>query len=149
MSRQSIRLFAAGWFLSACLSTAAYYIIPSEPSSENTQVPERIPPETESTPDIETAVHFLEDEGYKVVEAEEFDEIKNTEGNKVRSILHIEEGMSSDDVADLLQELEIIEDAGDFANKLENSGKTTAIKTGTYKLHNQMNHQEVIAQITN
>jgi len=58
------------------------------------------------------------------------------------------EGMTSNQVAELLNEIGLIEDAKDFDNYVIRMGKSTVIRTGTFTLHKNASYDEILKAIT-
>ncbi|MFD2704264.1 hypothetical protein [Salibacterium lacus] len=158
MNRKSMQIFSIGWFGAACCIAAAYFLLqPGQNETESSaQSTEQAEEQTSSgTWNTEEHIASLESDGYVVMTEEEYSTIQeeNTppeeeETNEITAILHIEPGMTSGDVASLLQQLEMVEEASAFQQKLQSSGRASSIRPGQYKVNSTMSAQEIINQIT-
>ncbi|SFL67253.1 endolytic transglycosylase MltG [Salibacterium qingdaonense] len=160
MNRKSMQIFSIGWFGAACCIAAAYFILQpdqnetdiSAQSTEQEQAEEQTSSGTRNT---EEHIASLESDGYVVLTEEEYSTIQEEnvpseeeETNEVTAILHIEQGMTSGDVASLLQQLEMVEEGSIFQQQLQESGLASSIRPGQYKVNSTMSAQDIIHQIT-
>ncbi|MGY4690292.1 hypothetical protein [Salibacterium sp. K-3] len=158
MTRTSIQLFAFGWFAAACCLAAVYFLAPLQESPSDS--PEQTTQEKQNgetnAMDEEQLAATLESSGYIVLTEQEYTaleeenaaEPENGNSDKIKTILHIEQGMTSGDVASLLQQLEMIDDGSAFQNRLQESGRASSIQPGRYELNSTMSDRSIIKHIT-
>ncbi|MFZ4452026.1 endolytic transglycosylase MltG [Salibacterium aidingense] len=158
MNRKSIQIFAFGWFAAACCLAAVYFIWQPQSSDRAKEDFEETPVPQENSMEEKEMIASLESSGYTVLSADELAELQEEKDSrteeqkppetKVKTILHIEEGMASGDVASHLQSLEIIESADSFQEQLQESGAATSIQSGEYELNSTMTPAEIIDLIS-
>ncbi|RSL30927.1 hypothetical protein D7Z54_23465 [Salibacterium salarium] len=164
MNRKSIQVFAFGWFAAACCIGLFYFFAPSLAHTDDTKTQE-----TQQTPepldleqlDQDTIISFLESKEFTVLNDEEREaleksandgqedrETDETDQELVKAILHIEEGMTSKDVASLLNDLEMINDTPSFEQELTKKEAATTIQPGFHELTDEMSATDIIERIT-
>ncbi|SFP21966.1 endolytic transglycosylase MltG [Salibacterium halotolerans] len=157
MTRKNIQVFAVGWFAAACCIAGAYFILQPGPNEAESSSQAGEPTEAPNPAALSAEQHisFLESDGYVVLTQDEYNAVQEEDTppedgqtDELTAILHIEQGMTSGDVASLLQQLEMIEEESLFAQKLQESGRASSIKPGQYKLNNTMSIQDIIQRIT-
>ncbi|TFB23801.1 hypothetical protein E3U55_03025 [Filobacillus milosensis] len=77
------------------------------------------------------------------------DEEKETEDNNKSFTLNIQSGMTSIDIANELETAQIIDNADEFNNYLEQNNYSRQIQLGEYQLNNSMSFNEIADVITN
>ena len=65
----------------------------------------------------------------------------------IKATITVTAGMGSQNVARLLQEAGIIENASDFDSYLMKNGYATKIEIGTYEFNNSMSYQEIAEEL--
>lgn len=60
----------------------------------------------------------------------------------------VKSGMSSGMVSELLKEVGLVDDADDFNNYIEKSGKASIIRVGTYTMPKGSSYKEIVTKIT-
>lgn len=66
----------------------------------------------------------------------------------IKATITVTAGMGSQNVARLLQDAGIIENASDFDSYLMKNGYATKIEIGTYEFNNSMSYQEIAEELT-
>ncbi|SDI87049.1 hypothetical protein [Alteribacillus bidgolensis] len=158
MNRKGVQIFAAGWFFAACIVCIYYFIFApntsAEPKNTSYQNAEKHSIQQMEEQEIIT---FLEAEGFTVLhnkEAEKLEQNKEPQQKEdsndfpTHAVLHIEEGMNSNDAVSLLHQLNIIENIDTFKKELQNSEAATNIQAGFYKVNSDMTEKEIITKIT-
>jgi len=161
MNRNTLRAFAAGMFVTVCLIGAFYYL-----NEENT--PEDAAPAiTEAE-----AKAFLEAKDFSVMTNDELSalrrqlaeeekkkepptpsapekpEPKETKETNLAYQLEIKSGMLSHEIADMLANEKIVDDADQFEAYLEDNGYSKRIQLGTFELEANMSYKEIAKIIT-
>ncbi|MDA3131089.1 endolytic transglycosylase MltG [Aliibacillus thermotolerans] len=147
MNRSTMRSFSFGLFLATSFFASFYYFIETDAEVEQKN-------EQYATLTKEEMITSLEQEGYFILtEAEkkaiEEESAKDSNASTTRAILHIEEGMSSDEVIQQLARLQMIEDEEAFQTMLAEKNASTMLQTGYYELHSEMDMEKIIETITN
>jgi cell division protein YceG involved in septum cleavage len=75
-------------------------------------------------------------------------EAGNGQSSASEIIFTVKSGMSSRKVAVLLEEVGLIDDAEGFNSYIENSGRASIIRVGTYKMPKGSTYDEIITEIT-
>ena len=65
----------------------------------------------------------------------------------IKATITVTAGMGSQNVARLLQDAGIIENASDFDSYLMKNGYATKIEIGTYEFNNSMSYQEIAEEL--
>ncbi|MBP3951252.1 hypothetical protein [Bacillus suaedae] len=149
MSAKNIQHFAGGIFLATSLLAGAYYYNSTETQEPVTVVEEIIPTSAEMK-------ETLEDEGYIVLTAEEYEETKEVTPTEVETeveirytmLLQIREGMTSQEIAAILVRGNIIDDSSEFTEFVQDQQLTQVIRTGEYELTSTMTIAEIVELIT-
>ncbi|MDQ0351023.1 hypothetical protein J2R98_000826 [Alkalibacillus filiformis] len=119
---------------------------------------------------IEEAHELLEEEGHIIISQSEMDQFDQLEADyndlneqleeyqaeesitdhdhKVFT-LEVESGMSTQNIASVLEEQGIINDSGELVNYLTENDYSRAIQVGTYVVTSEMTHQQIAITITN
>ncbi|WP_158735099.1 hypothetical protein [Alteribacillus sp. YIM 98480] len=158
MNRKGVQIFAAGWFFAACIVCIYYFIFTSHPlvGPENTSYQD-VENDSIEQLDEQEIISYLEAEGFTVLhnkEAEKLDQNKESQQKEAsndfptHAVLHIEEGMNSNDAVSLLNRLNIIENMDAFKEELQNSEAATKIRAGFYEVNSDMTEKEIITKIT-
>ncbi|MFB5662058.1 endolytic transglycosylase MltG [Alteribacillus sp. HJP-4] len=154
MKKKTIRKLAAGWFSATCCMALFYFASGPTGATESTQtssVPESRLQSQETAITEEEMINELEKMNYTVTSNEngEDEESQSSENGKtIHSILHVEEGMTSSEVADSLQRLQIINDKDHFSEVLAGQKAETGIQAGYYELSSEMSGEEIVDTIT-
>ncbi|WP_054635448.1 endolytic transglycosylase MltG [Thalassobacillus sp. C254] len=153
MTKPGMRNFAAGWFTVSAFLAVLYFYTDIIPSSQGDQAEG-----SAYQPSTLEMVESLESNGYLVWEKTEYEEnlIAQNESSSDSleeeqiyiTILQIEKGMNSKEVAQTLEALHIIQDADSFQAKMADKEVTHSIKTGSYELNSSMSADEIIEVIT-
>lgn len=103
--------------------------------------------------DLQTATRnaekSVEKESEKeAVEDTESNEIEEDEAQVITFTLHIEEGMTSKDVATTLENEKIISDSEEFNRYLTDNRFSNKIQVGEYQLDAEMSHETIANTIT-
>lgn len=153
MGRATLRTFSFGLFLATAIFTSFYYFGSANLAKNETRE------ENVSFPTQEEMIALLEQDGFVIFTLEEMkamekdgedekeDEKDNT-SQVTHAILHIEQGMSSEEVINQLTMLQIISEEESLKEALEEKNAFTAIQTGYYQLHSEMSVDEIVATIT-
>lgn len=165
MTANSIRSFACGLLLAACLCGTVYFLGPSEAKSTEEVQPIASTDEMKATlteegyvtitteewtatTDALKAIQEIEDDSAAAeVEAEENVASIEKEVIIYRTILTVTPGMTSIDVGEALVRANIINKAIDFFNEVEKQGLANELKPGTFEVDSEMSLQEVISII--
>lgn len=76
------------------------------------------------------------------------DEEASEESSVVEYSLTVETGMASSEISDILESEDIIDNASDFTDYLEDNDYSISIKPGTFELSSDMSHYEIAEAIT-
>ncbi|SDN08051.1 endolytic transglycosylase MltG [Sediminibacillus halophilus] len=157
--KQPIRAFALG-LLSAVLVLGVIYYIDGKTAEQKTEM------------QVSEMVTQLEAEGYVVKTLDEIqteqsedktaegldeknEEEKDEENTEEQESmtpasidLHVEPGMSTEEIIDMLYEAGIIEDKQSFSNYLTEHDYSTGIQTGEFHIEEGMTYQEIAETIT-
>ncbi|WP_165999800.1 endolytic transglycosylase MltG [Bacillus sp. Cs-700] len=153
MSKQEAKGIAAGLLFAAILLTAYYFMFSQAKAEESNEVTD------------EMVKHHLEEKGMVMVAKEEYDSLKATEQpnneksatddkkeeavNKPEEIkFTIKEGMTSQEVAQSLQDQELVKKSDDFIKALRDMDKEMAVQPGDYTLKTDMSSAEIVEEIT-
>lgn len=152
MNRQSLRAFSFGILFATIILTIFYY-----QRSETKSNPEKV------------AKEYIQTNNLKVLSSKEYDEYKHlkekvvqlkketeapsnekvkTEQKEITYTLTIRRGMTSGQVASLLESAHIVTNAKSFKNYLADRNMTYKIQIGQYHLNNQMSFPEIAGLIT-
>ncbi len=167
MTPKSIRSFAGGLILAAGVCGAVYFFEQSEePKSQAASVTtdddmkdalldngyivhseeEWQAHLAEQTAALEELEGLLKDEEEKDEEAEE-DSEKAEEVVIYRTMLTVSSGMTSIDVGEALERANIIKNAIDFFDAVEERDLANKLKPGTYEVESKMSLEEVISAV--
>ncbi|MBP3950462.1 hypothetical protein [Bacillus suaedae] len=166
MTANSIRSFASGLLLAACLCGAVYFLGPSgeaksteevQPIASTDELKAKLTEEgyvtitTEewsATTDALKALQEIEDDS-SAAEVEGEENVASIEKEVIiyRTILTVTPGMTSIDVGEALVRANIINKAIDFFNEVEKQGLANELKPGTFEVDSEMSLQEVISII--
>ncbi|WP_347552184.1 endolytic transglycosylase MltG [Pseudalkalibacillus hwajinpoensis] len=159
MSKQEAKGIAAGLLFAAILLTAYYFMFSNVTAEEGNQ-------STEAA--IET---HLEENGMIMIKREKYEALKADKEQKAanepieessdtseeadqeeestpeKTSFNIKEGMTSQEVAQSLQDQKLVENADDFIEILQDKGKETAIQPGEYELQTDMTASDIIGVI--
>lgn len=149
VSAKNVQHFAGGIFLATSLLAGAYYYNSTETKEPVTVVEEIIPSSAEMK-------ETLENEGYIVLTAEEYQETKEVTPAEIETeveirytmLLQIREGMTSQEIAAILVRGNIIEDSSEFTEYVQDQQLTQVIRTGEYELMSSMTIAEIVELIT-
>lgn len=153
MSKQEAKGIAAGLLFAAILLTA-YYLMFSPAKAE----------ESNELTDVKVEQH-LEEKGMVMVAKEEYDSLKATEQpdneksvtkDKKKEVddqpkeitFSIKEGMTSQEVAQTLQDQKLVKKSDDFIKTLRNMDKEMAVQPGDYTLNTDMSSGDIVEEIT-
>ncbi|UOE54411.1 hypothetical protein LIT38_20650 [Bacillus sp. CMF12] len=159
MNKRNTRAFAFGILMAViAFGTAYFFIKPNQ--SENRKIDEN------------SAKEFLQAKGYTVLTNEEYTLLQQTkseepanenteekeepaeedteleEGAQVVYQLTIESGMTPGEIAVQLEKANVINQAADFGNYLEEYGYSKKIQLGTFELTPDMSYKEIAKVIT-
>lgn len=102
----------------------------------------------ESSSDLEKIKTELEDTK-KELEAAKEQEVSSSEGEMLHQLyLVIPSGMSSGEIAILLEDSNVIDDSADFRQYIEDEDLIMSIKAGNYMLDSSMTMKEIADKIT-
>ena len=155
MNKRNTRAFAFGVLISVCTIGAFYFSMDREKSADL---------------NIKNAQSLLEDNGYVVLAKDTYDQMNKTITNQTKQAepkeqekipkppeteeisltyqLEIVSGMFSHDIAVVLAEKNIIDDANQFETYLEENGYSKRIQLGTFELNAKMSYKEIAKIIT-
>ncbi|MDF2038621.1 hypothetical protein P2R12_16810 [Cytobacillus oceanisediminis] len=159
MNKRNTRAFAFGILMAViAFGTAYFFIKPNQ--SENRKIDEN------------SAKEFLQAKGYTVLTNEVYTLLQQTkseepvngnteekeesaeedteldEGSQVVYQLTIESGMTPGEIAVQLEKANVIDQAADFGNYLEEYGYSNKIQLGTFELTPDMSYKEIAKVIT-
>ncbi|QHA90582.1 endolytic transglycosylase MltG [Bacillus sp. N1-1] len=154
MSKQEAKGIAAGLLFAAILLTAYYFMFSQAKAEESNKV-------------TDAAVkQHLEEKGMVMVAKEEYDSLKateqldrsETEVKKEEAAdepdgpeeieFTIKEGMTSQEVAQSLQDQKLVKKSDDFIKALRDMDKEMAVQPGDYTLKTDMSSAEIVEEIT-
>jgi YceG-like family len=151
MSKQEAKGIAAGLLFAAILLTAYYFMFSQAKAEESNEV-------------TDAAVkQHLEEKGMVMVAKEEYDSLKateqpdrgETEAKKEEAAdepeeieFTIKEGMTSQEVAQSLQDQKLVKKSDDFIKALRDMDKEMAVQPGDYTLKTDMSSAEIVEEIT-
>ncbi|MBO0996102.1 hypothetical protein [Bacillus sp. SD088] len=155
MSAKSMRSFAFGLIIAACLCGVAYYSTNDETSAKEVE-----------KPSVEDMKKTLVSEGYVIHTEEEWheqlaatektkddekaeEEPKEAEKEKIvyRSTIIVSDGMTSIDVGRALEKAKIVKDPMDFVNEVEKQKLEKKLKPGSYEVDSNMKLKDAISVI--
>ncbi|GAK03389.1 hypothetical protein JCM19037_1712 [Geomicrobium sp. JCM 19037] len=148
MTSKSARGIAIGFLFAGVIVLAASWVIEDEPetaSSEET-------PEVENTPLVrESGLDYYDDDAL-LEEIEERGLVSEDEEQTSETTdtlyMTISSGMSSGEVAELLERAEMIEDADEFQTMIHDANLEMLIQTGFYEIESTLSPEEIIRVIT-
>lgn len=168
MTRETLRSFAFGLLFATLVLAGSYFI--SNASREDVPLLDEANQTKELS--IEEIKNVVSKQGYKVITKEEYDQLQNslkeleqknkqskdpnksdekktekTEEQIVKNI-EIQPGMVSSQVAQLLKEQDIIDNAKQFQAYLDNNELNKYIQIGLFTLNNKMSYEEIANEIT-
>lgn len=152
MTKRGLQGIAAGIFITTALITYFYFFQTKEVEShEETEIPEI---EMSS----EEMMDKLANQGFIVLEEDEYESLlkakEDNEQEKIveepiySNILIVQPGMNGTQVAELLADLKIIDDAEAFIQYLIEQNLTTKIEVGQFELNSKMTFEEIAKIIT-
>lgn len=156
MTKRGLQGLAAGIFLTSAILTYLYFFQTQEVESheDETEIPE-LKLSSEEMMDI------LTDKGFVVLEEDEYQSLlkakEEAEANEEEpmieepvhhGVLVVKSGMNSTQVAELLAELQVIDDTNAFIDYLRNENLTTKIEVGEFELNSSMSYEEIAKIIT-
>ncbi|KRG09404.1 endolytic transglycosylase MltG [Lederbergia galactosidilytica] len=165
MSAKSMRSFAFGLIIAACLSGIAYYSTKDQSTTKEVK-----------EPSVEEMTETLASEGYVIhteeewreqlaaaekaeTEEKEKEEAKKEEKAKeepkeavkekivYRTTVTVTKGMTSIDVGEALKNANIIKNPMDFVNEVEKQNLSQDLKPGSYEVDSNMKLKDVISVI--
>ncbi|MBP1971772.1 hypothetical protein J2Z83_003927 [Virgibacillus natechei] len=154
--KQPIRSFSIGLFTAGVIMLVGVYFFET-------------PNDTEQLPVVDEMIPAVEEEGYRVLtesdyislsvnednneddqeDTEETEEDESEEENEHSYTLTIEPGMPSSDIGPLLVENQIVDDADDFNQYLDEEDYSLYIQLGEYDLSSDMSFYEIAEVIAN
>ncbi|MFK3961290.1 endolytic transglycosylase MltG [Guptibacillus hwajinpoensis] len=159
MSKQEAKGIGAGLLFAAILLTAYYFLFSPAKAEESNKL-------------TEAAVEqHLEEKGMVMVKKEEYDSLKEkesiqnqqasenqtpkekTEKEKVsdqpeKITFTIKEGMTSQEVAQSLEDKKLVKKSDDFIKSLRDMDKEMAVQPGEYELQTDMSSADIVEEIT-
>ncbi|WP_394137487.1 hypothetical protein [Cytobacillus oceanisediminis] len=155
MNKRNTRAFAFGVLVSVLIMGSAYFF--------NT---DDLPADAKL--DESSAKEFLIREGYIVLTEEEHaslleplhEDSKETAANSEEQTekhppesptayhLKIASGMTPGEIAEQLEKENIVDDAAEFSNYLDEYGYSKKVQLGTFELNNQMSYKDIAKKIT-
>ena len=153
MSKQEAKGIAAGLLFAAVLLTAYYFMFSQAKAEEGNEVTDAL------------VKQHLEEKGMVMVAKEEYESLKaieqpdqennETEEKKDEAIeepeeikFTIKEGMTSQEVAQSLQDQKLVKKSDGFIKTLRNMDKEMAVQPGEYILKTDMSSADIIEEIT-
>ncbi|MCA0993275.1 endolytic transglycosylase MltG [Guptibacillus hwajinpoensis] len=153
MSKQEAKGIAAGLLFAAILLTAYYFMFSQAKAEESNEVTDAM------------IKQHLEEKGMVMVAKEKYDSLKAAEhpdnensateikkeeaANKPEEIkFTIKEGMTSQEVAQSLQDQMLVKKSDDFIKALRDMDKEMAVQPGDYTLKADMSSAEIVEEIT-
>ncbi|PFG03198.1 endolytic transglycosylase MltG [Bacillus sp. es.036] len=153
MSKQEAKGIAAGLLFAAILLTAYYFMFSQAKAEESNEVTDAM------------VKQHLEEKGMVMVAKEEYDSLKAaeqpdnensvTENKKEEAVnkpeeikFTIKEGMTSQEVAQSLQDQKLVKKSDDFIKALRDMDKELAVQPGDYTLKTDMSSAEIVEEIT-
>ncbi|MFB6465808.1 aminodeoxychorismate lyase [Cytobacillus sp. Hz8] len=150
MNKQSLRAFSFGIFFTVCIIASYYYLFHHE----------------NKTLSASDAISFLKEKNYVILTKEKYDDlVKNqsstkpksenaqknstkqkTATNKKKEITYqlvITSGMSSEEIATILENQGIIEDKAKLTNYMSEHDYSTKIQLGKFPLTDQMSLEQI------
>ncbi|MGP4072484.1 hypothetical protein ACTWQB_08000 [Piscibacillus sp. B03] len=156
--RPIIQAFSIG-LLTASVLLGFIYIQTEKPNNESS--------ETEVSLTDEDAKDYLENRGFAVVNGQEYedlvrqkqqleseiDEINESETDSEQEstekfIFEVESGMTLNDIASELEQLNIIDDAQSFSQFMEEEGYSRGVQLGEFELHNRLTYEQIAEILT-
>ena len=151
MSKQEAKGIAAGLLFAAVLLTA-YYFMFSQAKAEENEVTDAM------------VKQHLEEKGMVMVAKEEYESLKEPEKPVVEQEREtqdvkkedkpeeinfiIKEGMTSQEVAQSLQDQKLVKKSKDFIKTLRDMDKEMAVQPGDYTLNTDMSSADIVEEIT-
>lgn len=151
MSKQEAKGIAAGLLFAAVLLTA-YYFMFSQAKAEENEVTDAM------------VKQHLEEKGMVMVAKEEYESLKEAEKPVVEQEREtkdvkkedkpeeinfiIKEGMTSQEVAQSLQDQKLVKKSKDFIKTLRDMDKEMAVQPGDYTLNTDMSSADIVEEIT-
>ncbi|WP_273852416.1 endolytic transglycosylase MltG [Guptibacillus spartinae] len=151
MSKQEAKGIAAGLLFAAVLLTA-YYFMFSQAKAEENEVTDAM------------VKQHLEEKGMVMVAKEEYESLKEAEKPVVEQEREtqdvkkedkpeeinftIKEGMTSQEVAQSLQDQKLVKKSNDFIKTLRDMDKEMAVQPGDYTLNTDMSSADIVEEIT-
>ncbi len=81
-------------------------------------------------------------------EDEESDEEDETKDEVKKISFRVQEGFVSKDIADILEDNDIIDDSAEFVEYLEDNDYSPYLQLGTFEVTSDMNYKEIAETIT-
>ena len=132
--------------------TEADEIIKTEEVTEETSTAEETvtsEDSKETTEEIkETTETTTEDKKETTTESKKETTTEKTDNSYTEATITVTRGMGSTEVAKLLQEAGVIEDADDFDSYLVKNGISNKIQINTYKFNSNMTYEEIATGLT-
>ncbi|MCA0173374.1 endolytic transglycosylase MltG [Bacillus sp. RAR_GA_16] len=155
MSKQEAKGIAAGLLFAAVLLTAYYFMFSQAKAEEGHEVTDAM------------VKQHLEEKGMVMVSEEEYESLKEAktpvveQESKTRDVekedsedqpkeinFIIDEGMTSQEVAQSLQDQKLVKKSDDFIKTLRDMDKEMAVQPGEYTLNTEMSSADIVQEIT-
>ncbi|MFC4322950.1 hypothetical protein [Litchfieldia salsa] len=156
MKAKSLSSFAAGIVVATSIVATVYYLDSNTNAVSGTE-DESKPSESEMKKSLTEAgyvIHTEEEWNEQIAEAEaDTSDKQETDPEEIketviyRTMLTVSTGMTSIDVGDALVKANVIENAMDFFNEVEQRGLANKLRPGTYEVDSEMTVDEIISTI--
>lgn len=155
MNKRTLRGFSLGMFLTTCFLGYFYFFEYKSPVEEVTEAQahellKQLGYKVLTEEEYENLHSDVEEESLKEEPIEEKTKEKDTESSEVeiQYELEVASGMTTNEISSLLERHNIIENAQEFEQYLNEHDYATKIQLGVFELNNNMNFERIAKIIT-